>query len=264
MERRIGINIDYMKDGFTFGAIKKIKEAGFDAISVTGVNWGFNKYKDISESFGLTWEFVHAPFTNINSMWLEGNDYQRIFNCMKESITHAAINGVPIVVLHLSSGWNPPEVNEIGIKRFDELVKQAAQKNVTVAFENLRNIKNLEYIMEHYANTPNVKYCYDCGHELCYTPSVDWIEKFGNKLCCVHLHDNFGIQEPEQEDTDLHYLPFDGKIDYKDMMDRLRKVGFEGTLMLEVFNHTKPEYMEYTEEEFLKIAHERICKIAEL
>jgi len=264
MRRKLGINIDFMKDGFTFGAIKKIKEAGFDSISVTGVNWGFNKYKDISDSLGLDWEFVHAPFTNINSMWLEGDDYLRIFGNMKEAITHASLNGVPIVVLHLSSGWNPPEVNELGIKRFDELVKHAAQKNVTVAFENLRNVENLEAIMEHYANTPNVKYCYDCGHEHCYTKDVDWIEKFGNKLCCVHIHDNFGIQEPEQECTDLHYLPFDGEIDFKDMIDRLDKVGFEGTLMLEVFNHCKPEYMELTEEEFLKTSFERISRISEL
>jgi sugar phosphate isomerase/epimerase len=158
----------------------------------------------------------------------------------------------------------PPEISEIGIKRFDELVKHAEQKNVTLAFENLRNVKNLEYIMEHYADRSNVKYCYDCGHEYCYTKDVDWIEKFGDKLCCTHIHDNFGIKEPYQEATDLHLLPFDGDFDYKNMIERLDKIGYTGSLMLEVFNHTKPEYMDLSEEEFLKTSYERIRKIAEL
>ena len=253
-----------MKDGFTFGAIKKIKAQGFDAIFVTGTNWGFNKYREISDSMGLTWDFIHALFEDINTMWLEGDAYVKPYNRMKAAIEAAGANGVPIVVMHLSSGWHPPVVNELGLSRFDSLVKFAAQKNVIVAFENLRNVENLEAIMEHYANTPNVKYCYDCGHEHCYTKDVDWIEKFGSKLCCVHIHDNFGIQEPEQECTDLHYLPFDGDIDYKDMISRLDKVGFEGTLMLEVFNHCKPEYMNLSEEEFLQEAYERITRIAEL
>lgn len=262
MKRKIGINADCIKDGFTYGNIKKLREYGFEAMFISELKGSFGKYKDISESVGMDFEFIHAPFEGINSMWLEGNEYLRIFNRMKLAIDHASAQGVPVVIIHLSSGWNPPEANELGFSRFDRLVEYAASKSVTLAIENLRVKDNVLAAMERYKDEENVRYCYDAGHEYCYTPGVDWIKIFGDKLICTHIHDNLGYDPTI--DPDFHYLPFDGTLDYADMIRRLDEVGYKGSLMLEVFNHTKPEYAEMTEEEFFSECAARIKKIAEM
>ncbi len=36
----------------------------------------------------------------------------------------------------MSSGWNPPELTDLRLSRFDEIVNYADSKNVTLAFEN--------------------------------------------------------------------------------------------------------------------------------
>jgi sugar phosphate isomerase/epimerase len=262
MKRTLGLNADCIRGGFTYGNIIKLKEAGFDGFFVCATQAGVSKYKDISESVGLNFEFIHAPFAGINTMWEEGDGYQRIFNSMKVTIETAASVGVPVVVLHLSSGWEPPAVSEIGFKRYDQLVSIAKQKNVKIAFENLRNVENVRAIMERYKDESAVGYCYDAGHEHCYTPGVDWIKIFGDKLICTHIHDNMGY-DPDI-DPDFHYLPFDGTIDYADMIRRLDEVGYTGTLTLEVFNTTRPEYTEWSKDRFFNECIERAKRIAEL
>ena len=164
--------------------------------------------------------------------------------------------------MHLSSGWNPPETTELGFSRFDQLIDYAAKKNVTVAIENLRNKENVLAAMERYKDRENVRYCYDAGHEYCYTPGVDWIKIFGDKIVCTHIHDNLGY-DPDI-DPDFHYLPFDGTLDYADMVRRLDEVGYTGTITLEVFNTMKPEYKEMSQDEFFKTCYERAKKIAEM
>lgn len=262
MKWTLGLNADCIGGGFTYGNIIKLKNAGFDGFFVCACQAGVSKYKDIGESVGLNFEFIHAPFAGINTMWEEGEDYQRIFNQMRLTIESAARSGIPVVVFHLSSGWEPPAPCELGFKRFDQLVSLARQKNVKVAFENLRNVENLLAIKERYKDNPAVGFCYDAGHEHCYTQGVDWIREFGDKLLCVHIHDNFGYDR--SCDPDAHLLPFDGNVDYADMMRRLDAVGFEGCLMLEVFNSSREDYKELSEDEFIATCYDRIKKISEL
>jgi sugar phosphate isomerase/epimerase len=262
MKRKLGLNADCIVGGFNYNNIIKLKEIGFDSCFVNAIQAGVSKYKDISESVGIDLEFLHAPFKGINTMWEEGDGYTTIFNQMKLTVDSAAACGIPTVVVHLSSGWNPPAMSEIGFIRFDQLVSHAAGKNVNIAFENLRNVENVLAIKERYRDKPNVGFCYDAGHENCYTKNFDWIEVFGDKLLCTHIHDNTGYDGVGDNDT--HFLPFDGNIDYADMMRRLDKIGYKGSLMLEVFNNKKPEYAEMTEDEFMKLCFEKIKKISEM
>ena len=262
MKRKLGINADCINNGFTYGNIKKLREYGFESFFIAELQGSFGKYKDISESVGMDFEFIHAPFRGINDMWLEGEGYRNILGRMKLAVDHAAAQGVPMVIVHLSSGWNPPEISELGFSRFDQLIAYASQKGVKIAIENLRNKENVLAAMDRYKDNPSVGYCYDAGHEHCYTPGVDWIRIFGDRLLCTHIHDNTGFAG--DLDNDTHYLPFDGTVDYADMIRRLDEVGYSGTLTLEVFNHTKPEYAEWSEERFFSECAERIKKISEL
>ena len=268
MKRKIGINADCFRDStrnyedFIYSHIEMLGKAGFEHFFIGSNEGDFAKYRAVGDKMGMSLDFIHAPFRGINNFWLEGDGYLELYNGMKLSVDLAAEHQIPMVIYHVSSGWEPPATSEMGFSRFDELVDYAEGKKVTIAFENLRGIGNQLELMERYKDREYVKYCYDCGHEYAYTPTEDWIRTFGKKLACVHIHDNLGYDR--SIDPDFHYLPFDGTLDYADMVRRLDEVGYEGPIMLEVFNTTKPEYKELTEEEFFATCAERARKIADM
>ena len=106
-----------------------------------------------------------------------------------------------------------------------------------IAVENLRNVENVLQMMERYKKRENVKYCYDCGHEHAYTPDTDWIKIFGNKLACVHIHDNLGYDR--NADPDAHYLPFDGDLNWDDTLCRLAEAAPQEQLNFELKKTTR-------------------------
>lgn len=210
-----------------------------------------------SDELGLEYEFIHGPFKGINDMWTS-EETPEIYKQLCLSIENAAAVGVKAVIIHVSSGWNAPKVNDLGLSRYDSLVELAREKGVILAFENLRKLGNLACLMDRYEHCENVKFCYDCGHEHCYTVTVPYAELFGSRFFCTHIHDNFG-HPGGAGDGDLHLMPFDGEIDYKKMMTSLDKIGYTGSLMLEVF---KPQTM--TADEFVKTAYERVERMSKL
>ena len=265
MKRKLGIVAECLEGVAPYDALDKIKEAGFEAF-FTG-EYRLNEVKRIKEKadiLGLSYDFIHAPFHNINEMWTSGMGYIEVMDYMKESIDTASKCGIPYVITHVSSGWHPPFVNDMGLSRYDELVSYAKEKCVTLAFENLRLLGNLTCLMDRYEKMDNVKFCFDCGHEHCYTKTVSMLDIFTNKVCCTHIHDNFSRElEDRVGNYDLHLLPFDGNYDYEKMMRKLDKYGYSGTLMLEVFQNIG-DYSKMSHKEFLDTYYERILRISNL
>lgn len=263
MKRKFGIELECLRyAGLEDGAVlQMIKDAGFD--SVFSNEYEMSRVSAIKEKavqLGLDVEFLHAPFRGINDFWCAGLKYLPLKKTVVESIDSAAVNGIPVVVMHVDSGWNPPDICDVGLNRFDSLVEYADGKGVKIAFENIRNFGTLAAMMQRYRSAENVGYCYDCGHEHCYTETVHFTELFGSRILCTHIHDNVG--RDGRDDPDDHLMMFDGNIDYADMMARLRKVGFEGTLTVEIEKNEK--YGRMSNEEYIKTAYERIVKISEM
>ena len=115
-------------------------------------------------------------------MWLEGDAYLEVYNGMIDAIDAAAACNVPIVILHVSSGWDTPEINDLGLSRYDAIVDYAEKKGVIAAFENLRKTGNVAYFVDRYENRDCVKFCYDNGHEHCYTKTVCWMDIFTHNV----------------------------------------------------------------------------------
>lgn len=263
MERKLGIVCDCIIDEPSIITLDRMKDVGFETFFTGLIDIeSVSALKNKADKLNLEFEFIHAPFKGINYMWTPGLDYLPIFNGMKESIDSAAECGVKTVITHVSSGWNAPQVCDIGLARYDTLVEYAMRKNVNLAFENLRKLGNLACLMDRYDNIENVTFCYDCGHEHCYTALVPFLDFYGKKLSCTHIHDNHGRDwNNPNADGDEHLLPFEGTVDYKLMMDKLNKVGYTGSLMLEVFN---TNYSSMSPDEFLRDCYARIKKISKL
>ena len=79
--------------------------------------------------------------------------------------------------------------------------------------------------MERYEGCPAVGFCWDSGHEQCFTPQRDFLRHYGNRLVMTHLNDNLGVTDPSgvfSGTDDLHLLPFHGKTDWDRTVCRLK------------------------------------------
>jgi len=267
MKRKLGINTDCLGGLLDeISTLKLAREVGFEAITTGMIHLdGVSALKEQADGLGMAFPFLHAPFSGINGMWTEGESYRTVYDGMLEAIDSAAACGVPAVVIHVSSGWQTPPVNDLGLSRFDALVEYAADKGVTLAFENLRMLGNLACLIDRYEHKQNVRFCFDCGHEHCYTKTISWIDIFTNKIVATHIHDNLGRPfEDKTTDRDSHWLPFDGTFDYHTMMGKLDKYGYTGPLVLEVFRGARGDYKNLSAEEFLTTAYDRIKRIYQL
>lgn len=266
MNRKLGMNVCGLCVPTRTEGLEIMKKAGFECFFTGAFHYDeVAELKEKADTLGLDFDFIHGPFhgiNGINAMWLSGVDYHQLFCDMKESIDSAAACGVPTVVIHVSSGWNAPQVNDLGLARYDELVLYAKDKGVKIAFENLRKLGNVAYFVDRYDKMSNVGFCFDCGHEHCYTPNVCWPDVFTTKLICTHLHDNHGpakVDAVEREDE--HLLPFDGTYDFTRMIRKLDEYNYTGSLMMEL-SQRKPQYEHMTAQEFANEAYARVKKMS--
>ena len=254
MSRKFGIELECLRyrNAPNGEVLKMIKEAGFDTVFSNKFEIGeVTEIKNNASKIGLDVDFLHAPFRGVNDFWCGGLDYLPLKQNIIASIDSAAANGIPVVVMHVDSGWNPPQICDIGLNRFDNLVEYAQKKGIKIAFENIRNFGTLAALMQRYRAINNVGYCYDCGHEHCYTATVRFTDLFGDRILCTHIHDNVG--KDGRPDPDDHLMMFDGNIDYTDMMARLNGVGYTGTLTVELEKNDR--YADMTDEQYIKTAY---------
>ena len=267
MKRKLGVNIDCIGDGFDeVRTLELAHQTGFEVF--TGSKRPVEMMARIKEKaveLGMEFPFLHSPYSGINNLWLEGDDYRTIFEGIIESVDIAATFEIGAVVTHVSSGWQAPPVNDLGLSRFDALVEYANKKNITLAFENLRMVGNLAYLIDRYEHCDNVRFCFDCGHEHCYTKTVPWIDIFTNKIIATHIHDNMSRPFGDKStDPDSHWLPFDGTYNYHEMMRKLDKYGYAGPLVLEIYRKARADYKELSPEEFIATSYDRIKRISTL
>ena len=262
MERRKGIMFECVNQDIDTRA-KMIASNGFTNTFSGSYDIGeVEKIKSACDKNGIEVEFLHAPFDGINNMWLGEEESKSILPRIMQSIDCASAHGIKTIILHASSQWKPPAITDHGTARYDALVEYADKKGVCVAIENLRRYGYFGYLIDRYEDAKNVTYCYDNGHSHCYT-DIPVLDVFGKKLSCTHIHDNMGRSKFDRNyNGDMHLLPFDGNFDFQKMMDKLDELGYEGSLMLEVWK--KKEYQNMTDEEFVAEAYKRAVKLDKL
>ena len=205
----------------------------------------FNKHAESIINEGITIDTLHGPFSgkiNINSMWLPGEDGEYMLSRLTSGVDNCARFGIPVLVVHLSSGDICPGINDTGHERFARLVEYADRNNVVIAFENQRKLANIAFAFEEF---PTAGFCWDCGHEACFAGGREYMPLFGDRLCALHIHDNYAVQE-----GDKHMIPFDAGLDFNRITGHIAKSGFEGTVMLELARHTSGAYEDFTPEDY--------------
>ena len=167
--------------------------------------------------------------------------------------------------MHVTVGNTAPPISSNGLILFQELCDYAKEKNVHICFENLEPLPHIDAVMD-YIKDPFHGFCWDCGHNLCYSPHIDMIKKFGSRLKCLHIHDNLGVTQPGNIDyrDDRHYLPFDGTLDWNWFVEKLSVLNYTGPITLEVSILGKSEYQNLSLTEYLNNAYERATKLRDM
>jgi len=246
-------------------------EAGFDSFFTS---WDAHTadYRRIADELGLIYQSVHAPCRGAASMWAEGDagkaSTQQLIDCVED----CAANGVGIMIAHVWWGFNTePGPTDTGLRSYGKVVDAAMKRGVKVAFENTEGPEYLDALLREFRGCEAVGYCWDTGHENCYTDGIDFLSLYGDQLIATHLNDNLGISDFHGSIAardDIHLLPFDGTVDWENAMARLAKTGYDGILTFELKRQNQPgrhvndKYLAMTPEMYFAEAQARACRLA--
>ena len=229
--RKIAVVINNDNENVTaLETIDAIKKAGFKDVFIQWYNkdWKYSQEEQLeyAKEQGLNIIFAHLGYKNINDLWEENDNGNKLVEKYKKDIEICKKNSIPMVVMHLTSKKVAPKYNEIGLKRIIEIVNYAKELDIKVAFENTKIKGYLEYVIQNLDND-NVGICYDAGH--CHVHFDDEFpyEIFKNRIFAVHLHDN-------DKSDDLHLLPFDGTINWQTVIKKLKDCKYDGPVTLEL------------------------------
>ena len=269
---KLGFSLQTQYDLPMAQLIPILKQAGFSAISpLWSPELPLADMVSCAKSCGISVQSLHAPHKGIALLWnpddpLSAPVQEKILGC----IDACAEYNIPIMVVHPWQGliYTFPDT-PLDFRSFDRMMEYAGKKGVCVAFENLEGEEYLQALMERY---PQAGFCWDSGHDHCYPHKTDFLEKYGNRLIMTHLNDNWGLRSPDgipSGDDDLHFLPFDGNLDWNHAMDRLKSLPKQDILNFEIktrSHSTAPEDLPYAQlsvEEFIALAGIRAKTIAD-
>lgn len=273
---KIGFALQGQYDRPLTQVVELLHKAGFSAVSpLWSPELDMAALADCVCENGMTIQYIHAPHKNIPLLWQpELSDAVEALGNILCAIDDCAKYQVPILVIH---GWQGLHYTfptaPLDFRAFDHIVAYAKEKGVQIAFENLEGEEYLDALMTRYQDCAHVGFCWDSGHDYCYPATkTDFLKRFGNRLIMVHLNDNFGVRDPSgipNGKDDLHFLPYDGNLDWDNILLRLKAALKQEILNFEIKirSHSKDEndmpYLHLPFEEFAERAAARALQIAQ-
>ena len=254
-----------------------LKNAGFDAFAFDRERDGSSvltrELIEEGDRLGLSCEYIHAPFYGMDDIFHDedGGLAERMLRDLYATIDDCNEFDVKYAVIHAIIGMDNHKPTELGLERLQRVVDYAVEKNVCLAFENTEGEEYLAAILDRFKDVPNVGFCFDSGHELCYNYAKDMLAPYGDRLMVTHLNDNVGMTGDELTFyDDAHLLPFDGIADWEGMAERIARRGYNGTLSFEVISKGRPNrtenhiYNNLTAQEYVNLAYERAVRFRKL
>jgi sugar phosphate isomerase/epimerase len=206
----------------------------------------FEALRQLCEELGVCMLQLHGPqpgLPEFSPAVSKGAEYR---DAVKRTLRHAKILGVEWVVLHPGGAYWPEDtkgrdkIRKGNLEFFSGIAKYAESLKVGIAIENLTlyrkakdylcfggMIEDLIWLAEQ-IDSERVGICLDTGHAN--GEDMDQakaIRAMGKYLKATHINDNDSL-------SDQHRLPFDGTVNWKEIMKALRDIGYKGLFNLEV------------------------------
>lgn len=191
-------------------------------------------------SKGLKIPMCHLPFY----MPDPGNSIlmDKFSGQLKKGLDCAALMGIQLAVTHpiayRAEFVTFEDYLKANIRFLYDVCEYAASRSITVCIENMasRHEKNGSHLyginadeILCVASSIGAGTCWDTGHANIsgITKQSTEMKKLGDKLLCVHLHDNNGV-------SDNHLIPYEGSVDWDDCIEGLSETSYSGPLEYEV------------------------------
>lgn len=273
-KQKIGISIGNAYDIPATEVVKLIAKTGFDAISpLWSPDIDLTEVVLAARDCELELQSLHAPFRKAQDFWSEdgavsGPAVQELLEALQDCSRFRC----PVMVVHTWKGFEYTQIpNEAGLRNFGVIVEKAKELGIQIAFENTEGDEFLFALMEHFKDCNTVGFCWDSGHEMCYSHSENLLSRLGDRLIMTHLNDNLGVSRFDGKTywtDDLHLLPYDGIADWDILIQRLRKskkleiLNFELNIASKPNRHDNDIYARMPLEQYFAEAYKRACRIA--
>ena len=174
-----------------------------------------------------------------------------VFDCLETARELAPMK----VVLHPSyitglAKMVPDLANQYAAESLERIAQKAEDLRLVLCIENMFpgagsivDPDHFEPILQRY---PNMKLTLDIGHANIGAKgdkrNLSFIDKLGSRIGHIHASDNLGKQD--------NHLPIGaGTVDFKKIVKRLKKIGYDETVTLEIFSNDK-DYLRISKEKF--------------
>lgn len=242
---KIGFSLQAQYDRPLTQVVALLKNAGFFAVSpIWSAELDLKSLADAVCGHGMIIQSLHAPRKNPTPLWQpESPESADVLASILQSLDACAQFHIPMLVMH---GWQGlqytfPET-PLDFRHFDRIVDHACKSGVRIAFENLEGEEYLNALLTRYRDCSHIGFCWDSGHDHCYPHQLDFLKAYGDRLIMTHLNDNFGVRDPSgipAGTDDLHFLPYDGSIDWAHVLRRLTTASAQAILNFELKLRTK-------------------------
>jgi len=221
---------------------------GFIPLDRSGVALSNSDQVRIAEKYGFPVDAVHLSGSKMTTIWSESEDADFVTNRLIDELTALKELGLKTGVAHVTWGHDVPEMPSVkALERFKRIADAADRLQVQVAFENSVFPAHVHYVLDNLDND-YVGFCYDSGHENAFTPGENYLDRHGHRLFAMHIHDNHG--------TDEHNIPFNGTIDWKQVMSKLRRTELFNTKGIALECGAKDvDYRTYLQQAYEAVQH---------
>ena len=191
----------------------------------------------LSRDSGVELWSLHLPFYPFETLNIATNDTKlrnRTIEFLTENyIKRGADIGIKTAVIHPSA--EPYAENEreelikVGAESLAELAESAAKCGMRIAVEDLPRtcLGNCsDDIKKLIALNDKLRVCLDTNHLLA-EKNVDFVKALGDKIVTLHVSDYDYLNE-------RHWLPYEGKVDWVELVSALEDAGYAGPFMYEI------------------------------
>lgn len=173
------------------------------------------------------------PFATINIADPDKAVREHTLVLHKQGVENAAMMGAKVVVVHPSGEPNPDTERAERLRYAAEslaiLAEYAAQYDITVAVEDLPRTclgNCIADIRQLISAHPRLRVCFDTNH-LLFEKNVDFVKALGDKIVTLHVSDYDYLNE-------RHWLPYEGKVNWGELVTALERAGYAGPFMYEL------------------------------
>ena len=110
-----------------------MQKHGFEATFLMSNDPAIEERVALLKASGITIDNCHAPFDGINCMWYPTTAGDEMLSRLVSGVENCARYEIPVIIVHVSSGENPPRVSEVGLARFVTVEKHLKERFPSLA-----------------------------------------------------------------------------------------------------------------------------------